>query len=191
MDAHIISAIVVLFAIVIWVVLTAKRSAKSGKAKIYRVLDGDTAIVKQGLRKYTIRLDAIDCPESDQIWGDTSTAGLIKLVGGKSVKLQVYGGDHYGRSLATIYVWDEKKSDWLNVNERMLLLGHAWLYRQHLEHLPQEKKDEMSRMENWARTKRVGLWRSANPIPPWEWRQRNKSRRRRYRSSNVVRIRTR
>lgn len=135
------------------------------------VIDGDTVVVTRGWSEIRIRLDSIDCPEDGQYWGDTARYGLIKLVGGRKVYLEEHGIDSYGRTLATIYVWNTDKQEWLNVNERMVTLGHAWVMRQFYDHLPKDRQDKLDRLEKWARSRRVGLWRQENPIPPWEWRE--------------------
>lgn len=140
------------------------------KVRVQYVIDGDTVIVVKGWRKVTIRLDSIDSPEDGQHWGDIATYGLIKLIGGRKVHLEEHGVDDYGRTLATIYVWHENKNEWLNVNERMIILGHAWILRGLYDHLPQTRQDKYIRMENWAKSKQVGLWHEENPTPPWEWR---------------------
>lgn len=140
-------------------------------AKVVRVVDGDTLIVAAGWRQTRIRLDSIDCPEDDQPWGDTATFGLIKLVGGKTVALEEHGVDPHGRTLATLYVRQANSEDWLNVNERMVTLGHAWVMRLYYDHLPTDRQAKLNRLEAWAKSKRVGLWRTPNPIPPWRWRK--------------------
>src|SRR5262245_47846253 len=78
--------------------------------------DGDTAIVSNFSSETTLRLFAIDCPEDSQPWGDTATAGLIKMVARRFVYIETHGVDAYGRTLATIYVQHESKL--INVNER-------------------------------------------------------------------------
>jgi micrococcal nuclease len=139
-------------------------------AKVVRVIDGDTVIVSSSWRQTKIRLDSIDCPEDGQPWGNIATSGLIKLIGGKKVRIQVYGNDHYGREIATIYVQEKLGADWINVNEQMVVKGHAWVMRKYYEHLPKHQRDKLNRLERWARNKRVGLWKASNPIPPWLWR---------------------
>jgi endonuclease YncB( thermonuclease family) len=143
-------------------------------AKVKWVIDGDTVIVIQGWSEIVIRLDSIDCPEDGQDWGDTAKYGLIKLIGRCNVRLEEHGPDDYGRTLATIYVWHKHKSEWLNVNERMVTLGHAWVMRKFYDHLPQDRQEKLNRLERWAKSKKVGLWRDPNPIPPWQWRMRDK-----------------
>jgi len=140
-------------------------------ANVLQVLDGDTLIVDYGPSETKVRLDSIDCPEDGQDWGDIAAFGLIKLVGGKSVRLEEHGLDIYGRTLATIYVRDVSGEGWQNVNERMVTLGHAWVMRKFYDHLPPDRKNKLNRLEAWARSKKIGLWRTEHPVPPWQWRQ--------------------
>jgi len=86
------------------------------KARVKWIFDGDTVAVTQGWHELTIRLDSIDCPEDGQPWGDIAKYALMKLISRKIVRLEVHGRDHYGRTLATIYIWGDKKNEWLNVN---------------------------------------------------------------------------
>lgn len=140
------------------------------RVKVEHVIDGDTVIVSQSLDEVRLRLYSIDCPESGQPWGSTATAGLVKLIGGRYVHMEQHGVDKHGRTLATIYVRDRDDSEWINVNERMVTLGHAWVMRKYYDRLPKRRKDQLNRLERWARSKRVGLWRTPNPMPPWRWR---------------------
>lgn len=134
------------------------------------VVDGDTVTIREGWSDVTIRLDSIDCPEDGQHWGDTAKFGLIKMIGRKRVRLEKHGRDDYGRTLATLYVWDDQKSEWMNVNERMVMLGHAWVMRRFYDHLPHDRQENLNRLERWAKSRQVGLWREENPVPPWQWR---------------------
>jgi endonuclease YncB( thermonuclease family) len=140
------------------------------RAKVVHVVDGDTVIVAKQCNKITIRLDSIDCPEDGQHWGDIAAYGLIKLIGGKKVHLEEHGLDSHGRTLATVYVRHADAAEWVNVNERMVTLGHAWVMRRFYDHLPKDRQDKLNRLERWARSKKVGLWRFSNPTPPWRWR---------------------
>ncbi|MEQ1707407.1 MAG: thermonuclease family protein [Terricaulis sp.] len=141
------------------------------EAKVMRVVDGDTLIVAKGWSQTMIRLDSIDCPEDGQHWGDIAAFGLIKLVGGRRVVLEEHGLDSYGRTLATIYVRHANGEEWLNVNERMVTIGHAWVMRRFYDHLPKDRQAKLNRLEAWAKSKKVGLWSTENPIPPWQWRK--------------------
>ncbi|MEO1311769.1 MAG: thermonuclease family protein [Pseudomonadota bacterium] len=141
------------------------------EAKTVNVIDGDTVVVARGRERVKIRLDSIDCPEDGQPWGNIAKAGLIKLIGGRKVILEEYGIDPYGRTLATLYVQAPKGGEWQNVNERMVMLGHAWVMRMFYDHLPADRKQKLNNLENWAKSKRIGLWKTDNPVPPWNWRK--------------------
>jgi endonuclease YncB( thermonuclease family) len=139
--------------------------------KVEHVIDGDTVIVSSTSAEYKIRLDSIDCPEFSQEWGDIATRGLIKLIGGKSVRLETHGTDVHGRTLGTLFVSSQEKGEWQNVNERMVTLGHAWVSRLNFVHLPKSRQQKLNQLERWAKSKSVGLWKTENPIPPWKWRK--------------------
>ena len=143
-------------------------------ATVTRVIDGDTVDVSTKGRRIRIRLDAIDCPEDGQPWGDVAKYGLIKLIGGQTVSLEYHGLDHHGRTLATIYLSPHKGAKMVNVNKRMVALGHAWVMRRFYNHLPQHRRVSLNRIEAWARSKKVGLWKTENPTPPWQWRRSNR-----------------
>jgi micrococcal nuclease len=138
--------------------------------KVEHVIDGDTVVVSNRKRQLRVRLDAIDCPEDGQEWGDIATAGLIKMIGGKHIQLEEHGTDRYERMLATLYVRNGSDGEWMNVNERMVTLGHAWVMRRFYKHLSKQRQAKLNQLERWAKAKKVGLWKTANPIPPWEWR---------------------
>jgi micrococcal nuclease len=144
-----------------------KRVKRLKDAKVARVIDGDTVIVVIDRRRTTIRLDGIDCPEMDQDWGGTAKAGLTKLIGGADVRVEAYGEDSDGKTIATIYIRPSGQLDLLNVNTKMVKLGHAWVSRPLCQHLPKKRQNELLRIQRWAQNKRVGLWRSDNPVPPW------------------------
>lgn len=169
--ALIVGAIVAFIAISRSVTASGKGERRYRTARVHRVLDGDSVAVAVGRRRKVVRLSAIDCPENGQHWGDTAKYGLIKLIGGRTVYLEEHTIDGHGRTVATIYVRSGETSEWVNVNARMVTLGHAWVYRQFYMHLPEEERQELDRREEWARRKRVGLWRAADPVPPWKWRR--------------------
>ncbi len=140
-------------------------------AEVLWILDGDTVDVRIEGRTVRIRLYSIDCPEDGQPWGRIARAGLIKMVGGKSVILEVHGVDGYGRTLATVFAHHGPESKLINVNERMVMLGHAWVMRRYWAELSEERRRQLDRLEAWARSRQVGLWGTPGPIPPWRWRR--------------------
>jgi len=146
------------------------------EVRVERVIDGDTVVVIHQRRKVKVRLDAIDCPEDGQEWGDIAKYGLIKLIGGKRVRIEIHTTDRYQRTVATLYVYNRETAQWVNVNERMVTLGHAWVMRRFYQHLSPERQKKLNQLENWARRKKIGLWRAPDPIAPWRWRSEHTNR---------------
>ena len=140
------------------------------EVKVQRVIDGDTVVVIYNRQQVKIRLDAIDCPEDGQEWGDIATYGLIKLIGGKTIRMEIHSTDIYNRTVATLYVQQKYEADWINVNEKMVTLGHAWVMRRYYQHLPKERQNRLNDLERWAKSKKIGLWKTQSPTPPWQWR---------------------
>ena len=141
--------------------------------KVEQVIDGDTITVSTLEDEKRIRLDSIDCPEDGQDWGGIAKDCLINLVGDKHVHAEEHGTDQLGRTIATLYVEDGDTSEWINVNEKMVELGHAWVMRQYYDHLPKDRRAELDKLESSAKLNKLGLWESLNPIAPWDWRKEN------------------
>jgi endonuclease YncB( thermonuclease family) len=87
--------------------------------------------------------------------------------------VEAHETDQLGRTIATLYVEDGNTSNWINVNEKMVELGHAWVMRQYYDHLPKDRQAELDKLESSAKLNKLGLWESLNPIPPWDWRKEN------------------
>ena len=66
-----------------------------------------------------------------------------------------------------------RRFDWaraLDANMAQLTVVLAWHFRTYTyEHDPQQR-GQYAFAEEEARAKRAGLWKDANPVPPWEWR---------------------
>jgi len=77
----------------------AKQEKNQQEVRVEHVIDGDTVIISKSFRKIRIRLDSIDCPEDGQQWGDIAKFGLIKLIGGREIRLKEHGLDPSNVSL--------------------------------------------------------------------------------------------
>uniref|UniRef100_A0A0E0MBM2 TNase-like domain-containing protein n=1 Tax=Oryza punctata TaxID=4537 RepID=A0A0E0MBM2_ORYPU len=101
----------------------------------------------------------IDAPELKMPYGKESRNALVKLIGGKRVKIYVYGLDQFGRYVGDIYCNN------VFIQEQMLKNGHAWHFKTY------DKRPEFARWEREARAANRGLWASGNPEKPWDWRR--------------------
>jgi endonuclease YncB( thermonuclease family) len=47
----------------------------------------------------------------------------------------------------------------------------AWHYKEYQHEQPTQERLVYAQEEENAKVSRVGLWKGANPVPPWEWRK--------------------
>lgn len=124
------------------------------------VHDGDTITVLVAKDQYKIRLDGIDAPELSQAFGRVAKTFVSDRVFGKKVEVRISNKDRYGRYIGEVFIAGR------SVNREIVAAGLAWQYRQY------SKDAELARLEAEARAKRIGLWKDAHPIPPWDYRKR-------------------
>lgn len=138
--------------------------------KVVRVADGDTlTVAMRDGTKAKVRLYGIDAPEvrhketPGQPGGIEARQALKALTLGRTVHVDIVDVDRHGRSVGIV------SEGALNVNLAMVGQGWAWAYRRHLA---APYASEYIDAEREARAKRLGLWKQANPSPPWEFRRR-------------------
>jgi micrococcal nuclease len=134
--------------------------------KVIGISDGDTITVLQDRTQYKIRLYGIDCPESHQDFGTKAKQFTSDLVFGKQVKVVKQDMDRYGRTVGMVYVGD------VCVNQEIIKNGFAWLYQRYCTSTICK---EWSKLEQQARSSKIGLWSQPNPIPPWDFRRGGKA----------------
>jgi|SRR6185436_8090229 len=134
-------------------------------ATVAKINDGDSIEVELDSGHARVRFSAIDTPEWDQPYGSQSSAALKSMLPlGSKVELEVVSQDAFHRLVATVWLVDGDRRT--NINEAMLLQGHAWALRRYM------KDPKFCDMEQQARSRKLGLW--AQPIKDWvyppEWR---------------------
>lgn len=136
--------------------------------RVVGVADGDTlTLLDENKVQHKIRLAGIDAPEKAQAFGQRSKESLSDLVAGKTVTVETNKQDRYGRSVGKVLV------EGVDANLVQIELGMAWFYRQYLRELSEQDQVKYEEAESRAQSERRGLWRDADPIPPWDWRHRN------------------
>ena len=131
---------------------------------VVSVTDGDTVkVVIEGEDPppFKVRLHGIDAPEKYQVYGKESTEALSRIVEGKSVTLDVFGVDRYGRTVGVLHDGDWKHS----FNKELVEMGLAYNWPTYGMLWGGDKAQRR------ARAKRVGIWaRFGGEIRPWSWR---------------------
>ena len=133
---------------------------------VRRVYDGDTLqLAASDGRTLRVRLAGIDAPEHDQPYGPAARQYLERAVLGRSVVVQVFTTDLYGRSVGRVHVDSEAAPD---VGAQLLLNGLAWHYAYYDHGDPQYNRYQWNQRE--ATRLARGLWSQRQPVPPWRWR---------------------
>lgn len=143
--------------------------SKTIKAKIIKIVDGDTVVVRTVNNiKMKIRLSGIDAPERKQAHGINAANFLKKLIFSKIVNVHISNKDRYKRHIGTVFL---KKT---NINLELVRTGNAWAYRKYLSKMSKKKEEAFVRAESYAQYNRIGLWSDLSPVPPWIWRKEKK-----------------
>lgn len=147
---------------------TRQEAADTAEDTGYQVIaikDGDTIEILKDGKPLRVRLYGIDAPEKNQDFGTRARQYTSDLVFGKLVELEVKDTDRYGRTVGIIYLADGR-----SLNEELVGAGFAWHYKAY------SRDPKLAELEQAARQARRGLWAGANPIPPWEFRKGNRTK---------------
>lgn len=137
--------------------------------KVINVADGDTITVLDDTHtQHKIRLTGIDAPEKRQAFGNVSKQSLAEQVAGQSVAVEWVKVDKYGRKLGKVLLAG------LDCNLVQIKRGLAWHYKQYQREQSPTDQQSYAAAEIEARAAKLGLWRDADPVPPWEFRRKGK-----------------
>lgn len=126
---------------------------------VVKIVDGDTFdLLTQDTVKIRIRLNGIDCPERKQDYYQVCKDALSQYIFGKKVTLVIHGKDRWKRTLADVYVNNE------SINHKMIKNGFAWHFKKY------SKDKKLAQAEEYARKKKMGLWKMKDPVAPWNHR---------------------
>ncbi len=164
----------VLAGFVLAFLLVAGQGALAGAAgpreefegQVVGIADGDTITVRHGQTTERVRLYGVDCPERSQAFGQAARKFTSKAVFRQTVRVTVEDVDRYGRSVGLV----EYGSGRL-LNLELVQAGLAWVYV-HYCRLP--LCEEFKAEEAQARAARRGLWADPAPVPPWEFRRKER-----------------
>ena len=155
------------FALIVVFCLLLPALAFAWEATVVKIHDGDTITVRviSDGRLVKVRLWGIDCPEYQQLYGKEATEFVRKLLPiGITVSVEDKDRDRYKRIDGIVQLPDGTVAQ-----EAILKVGLAWVYRKYCKNC-----GNWYALEEEARKAKRGLWRDKNPVPPWEWRKRNK-----------------
>jgi endonuclease YncB( thermonuclease family) len=106
--------------------------------------------------------------------GNASKKRMSELVARKEVCIQFNKHDRYGRIVGKVWVTPPgcpTCGKTLDVGLAQITTGMAWWYRKYAHEQSTEDQGRYEFAEQEAKAKKVGLWRDANPTPPWKYRK--------------------
>jgi endonuclease YncB( thermonuclease family) len=112
---------------------------------VVRVIDGDTFETDAGQK---VRMLGINTPEKKMFLYDESKNFLRERVENRTIEIESYGTDKYGRTLAHVFLKD------LHINEELLKNGHASLYYYEKD----SYYKSLLKAEEFARLNEIGIW---------------------------------
>jgi endonuclease YncB( thermonuclease family) len=118
--------------------------------------------------QHKVRLTGIDAPEQRQGFGNASKERLAEQVAGQSVAVEWAKVDRYGRKVGKVLLAG------LDCNLEQVKRGMAWHYKQYQREQSPTDQQSYAAAEIEARAAKLGLWRDADPVPPWEFRHKGK-----------------
>jgi len=139
-------------------------------AKVIRVKDGDTYVLQDSVKTFTVRLLKIDAPELKQKSGMESYRFVNGTIAGKMVGYTGNSKDKYGRTLVSITI------NGLRLDSLIIRSGWAWHY------LNYDNETMLDNAMQEAIGDSLGLWScgSSSVCPPWLYRGYNAKNRIRY-----------
>jgi len=150
---------------ILLVALACTAHAETITGRVVGVADGDTITVLDANKvQHKIRLAGIDAPEKKQSFGNRSKESLSDLAFDKTVNVETNKRDRYGRQIGKVLV------NGRDVNLVQIERGMAWFYRQYQREQSPNDQRLYEAAEDAARADKRGLWRDADPVPPWEFR---------------------
>ncbi|OHC72297.1 MAG: hypothetical protein A3H93_14440 [Rhodocyclales bacterium RIFCSPLOWO2_02_FULL_63_24] len=150
--------------------------AETIEGRVVGVIDGDTLTIRDsGKVRHKVWLVGVDAPEAKQPFGQAAKTHLTGLVFGRDVTVEWRQRDRYGRIVGKLML---QPSDCPNCARTVdaglaqIEAGLAWWYREYRREQSLEDQARYEFAEFDAQARRIGLWRDAAPVPPWEWRKR-------------------
>lgn len=155
--------------------------ADSLAGRVIAILDGATLTVLDKARaRHTIRLVAVDAPEARQPFAREARLHLSGLLSGKEITVEWRTRDRYGRIVGKVMVRAPDCLTWptcaqtLDAGLAQIEAGLAWWFRNDRREQSLTDQGRYEYAEFDAQARRIGLWRDAAPVPPWEWRKGNR-----------------
>lgn len=148
------------------VFLLLAAGAVNAQWQIDKVLDGDSIVLRdRNGQRLSVRLAGIDAPERGQAYADRSRQNLRNLTTNCTPEWIFQKIDRYGRSIGLIFC------DGRDLGQAQLETGLAWHFSRYAKEQRFEQRTAYLNAQLRAQRAGIGLWRDAEPMPPWSFRE--------------------
>jgi endonuclease YncB( thermonuclease family) len=131
--------------------------AESFTGKVSDVSDGDTLVVGKSGRVRVVQLVGIDAPELTQEYGRAASDFVKEMVKGKLVTVEIV------ESTSRTHLIGRVSIDGKDLAAALVESGMAWSET--------GSSADLQTAQEKAKSGKQGLWASANPTPPWDFRK--------------------
>ncbi len=143
----------------------AQANGATFAGKVIQIVDGDTFVVRtdeitEHPRNVTVRLKAVDAPESSQPYYAQSRDNLAQLIADKIVTVEAKQ-DRNGATIGRVLFGD------MDIGLEQIKVGLAWYQRADALNLSLQDQGYYLSEETSARRMKAGLWTLPSPTPPW------------------------
>jgi endonuclease YncB( thermonuclease family) len=132
-------------------------AAQTFEGKVTDVSDGDTLVIGSGGHVRVVQLAGVDAPELSQDFGKQARDYVKQMTHGKKVTVEVVESKSPQSVVAHV------KVDGKDLAASLVESGLAWS--------EQGSAAELKSAQEKAKSGKQGLWASANPTPPWDFRK--------------------
>lgn len=129
----------------------ARVTAEDSDAVLHRMIDGDSLELDVGGQVVEVRMIGINAPEASDCQGPAAREALKAVIDGRSIGLESFGSDRFGRLLVEMFV------DGSSVNEAMVRAGWALA-------LHGDERDWTTEMKS-AASDGLGMWDAPTLCP--------------------------
>lgn len=138
--------------------------AETFDGRVHSIVDGDTLIVLDGAnRQRKLRLIGVDAPEISQGFGQQARTALSALAANQTVSADC----RRDVSVELCIV----RNGGVDLGLELVRAGMAWWNPAHSQQQTTNERADYQQAEFNAKIRRLGLWNSKNPEPPWQWRR--------------------
>ena len=134
---------------------------------IGRIWGGDNFEVSENGRIHYVLIRGIDTPEPGQKFHDESKAMILYLATRNKMTMNVLERDDWKREVCDLRLTDPKTGEVFDPSLELLKKGMAWF-----DQSDGPYAEAYREAEALAREKKIGLWSQPNPVPPWEFWER-------------------